>query len=109
MNKRQYKKYCKKYKQRSYYKVRRKRIIKNIHDKYGSEYNMIHIIDSHRMDLKHPIKITLFKNVYPTSIRGAGWNKYETVEFTASQPDLSENNAVMKALNDWKKGVYNEG
>lgn len=70
MNKRQYKKYAKKYFKKSYYDVRYAKIVEkvakanNIIPNHKSNY-AVFIVDSRRGDLKHPVSIKLlnFKGI----------------------------------------------
>lgn len=71
MNKRQKKKCDKKFGLRSYYEVRRHKVymaVSKYSEEIGLERNpIVYIIDSRRMDLKHPIKISLISNAVPIS------------------------------------------
>ena len=71
MNKRQYKKLRKKLYKHRYYDVRQEMICKNISSKYSNEMkngqNILYIVDSRKMNLKHPISIKLFFNCIPIS------------------------------------------
>lgn len=73
MNKRQHKKYIKKLCCKTYYDMRRTIIYntatKHIHSNSDNNgFNMIYVIDSKRMDLKHPKKVTLLCNCIPKSM-----------------------------------------
>lgn len=79
MNKRQYKKYCKKLKSRSYYTYRYKQIEKVIDKHYPDRGNaIVYIEDSKRGDLKHFKGIYLLRDFVPVSVPGA--TKIETEE-----------------------------
>ena len=85
MNKRQYKKYVKKYKRKSYIDVRYETIYDVCNKKCPNTNpncrNIIYIEDSKRMDFKHPVKILLFENSYPISI-GHNYIPGEKVEYS---------------------------
>ena len=74
MNKRQKKKFEKKLRCKKYCNVRRERIMMRV-NKYALKlnlskndaFNMVYIVDSKRMDLKHPLKIQLLANCVPVS------------------------------------------
>ena len=90
MNKRQYKKHLKKLKCKSYYKMREKRIVM-IADKYRKPMqpldpyclNIVYIVDSKRMNLKHPHSVKLLGNCYPTSSKEGNNETSFTLEFKA--------------------------
>ena len=90
MNKRQYKKYVKKLKCRSYYQMRRKRIMM-IADKYIKLMqpldpyclNIVYIVDSKRMNLKHHHSVKLLGNCYPASMNKDNNTTQFTLEFKA--------------------------
>lgn len=68
MNRRQKKKYDKKFGMKSYYNVRRYKIYM-MASKYTEDplngHCIIYVVDSKRGDLKHPVKISLLTNVVP--------------------------------------------
>ena len=84
MNKRQRKKFNKKLNKKSYYKYREAKIyflcnnyLKSKGMKTnGNKFNAIYIIDSKRMDLKHPIKVELLLNCYPSSVATISTNEF---------------------------------
>ena len=75
MNRRQKKKFEKKLHCKKYCNVRREKIMRCV-NKYGQSlnlpkkggFNMVYIVDSRRMDLKHPSKIQLLANCVPVSV-----------------------------------------
>lgn len=70
MNKRQYKKYVKKYNKKSYYNYRYEVIKNYIRGRYDTNEDglFIYIIDSRKGNLKHLKRVQCFTNVYPVSI-----------------------------------------
>lgn len=119
MNKRQYKKYLKKYKVKSYYDMRSKLITKNLYARFNeisdvNKYNshLIYIIDSKRGDLKHIQKITLFSGTYPVSINSDNIINSDTnnsntnvsLEYFCSKSQ-DHMNQHMKLLDDWRRWV----
>lgn len=85
MNKRQYKKYLKKLKCRSYYSMRQKRIV-DIANKYINTsrnhdfdaINMVYIVDSKRMDLKHPHSVKLLCDCTPVSCKSVNGKLFDS-------------------------------
>lgn len=55
---------------KTYYEYRRKKITLAVSKDIGKAepgcFNMIYIIDSRKMNLKHPHSVKVFKNCYPT-------------------------------------------
>ena len=92
MNKRQKKKFKKKYNCKTYYHMREKRIIK-IAESYMNDTDMnrlIYIVDSRRMDLKHPVSVKLFTNIRPAPFINTCDDNY-TIDFTSNKIETKGN------------------
>lgn len=90
MNKRKYKKLQKKYEAKSYYEYRLRKILK-----YGSTKGdniLVHIIDSRKMDLKHPLKISIYKNQVIVSNPELSSTNIDEFKYTGSlsNPELNK-------------------
>lgn len=79
MNKRQHKKYLKKWRFKSYYNVRREKLYKAIYLLNGHGENIIYAIDSKRGDFKHIIG---YKPVPISNILTKVDNKYICTGFS---------------------------
>lgn len=118
MNKRQKKKFEKKLHYKKYYNVRRARIMKiiSMHDKDEDSnkngFDLVYIIDSRKMDLKHPKKIQLLKNCYFISSKTVVYdiNKSINLEFE-SKNIVNDNSTINDVYNNYIgifKGYKNE-
>lgn len=70
MNKRKKKKYERKFRQKVYYNARKCKIARFTSNFIQTKENvdLLHIIDSKRGNLKHPLKIACFTNIRPVSV-----------------------------------------
>lgn len=104
MNKRQYKKWKKKLYKRRYYDVRQAIIYKKALSSCKIEGNcLLYIVDSKRMNLKHPISIRLLCNCEPVTVSTE--QKEIDIEFECYTNLIADNSVVKKYLDEWKKMV----
>ena len=97
MNKRQKKKFKKKNRYRTYYGYRQAEIFRRLSNYIDFKSNdIVYIIDSRRMDLKHFQKVSVLRNCYPIGYQtSSGYNEPKgnmfTLEFTCDpyvNPDI---------------------
>lgn len=88
---------------KSYYEYRRKKIILAASEAIGEVepgcFNMIHIIDSRKMNLKHPHSVKVFRNCYPTGMNIASDSKEKEIEFQCTS--VLENEKVKSVASNY--------
>lgn len=57
-------------------------------------FNMVYIVDSRKMNLKHPHSVKAFKNCYPTGMNITTDSKEKEIDFQCTS--VSENEKVEK-------------
>lgn len=107
MNKRQKKKLKKKLGCKSYYKYRQKVLIqkacRGIKNADEGCFNIVHIIDSKKMNLKHPHSVKVFTNCYPSTMNGEP--KEVSVEFSADTSYTENVVSYKKLMEAWLQGI----
>ena len=103
MNKRQRKKFKKKNRCRTYYGYRQAEIFRRVSNYIDLKSNdIVYIVDSRRMDLKHFQKVSVLKNCYPIGTGSDNGDKLEhdstTLEFTCTKYQNTDIDRVAELL-----------